>query len=195
MVVRVRDPESKKRSLLDAALTEFAARGLTATKVEAIGERAQCSTGLVYTYFGSKEGLFDAVLVDLTERTLDNVPIDPADLPGYAVALYDAATDEPEIERFVAWYQLERPADSGSPAMAAVQRSTQDKIAAVAAAQSAGTLSCRLTAAELVLSVQAVARMWSTSPDAVASAVEATGDREARRRMIHSAVALLVAES
>ncbi|MCW2786693.1 MAG: transcriptional regulator, TetR family [Marmoricola sp.] len=190
--MRVRDPESKKRQLLDAALIEFAATGLIGTKVEAIARRAQCSAGLVYTYFGSKEALFDAVLVDITKRTVDQTPINPEDLPGYAVHLYDGMVEHPKVERFVAWYQLERDASPTPDVDAAIAAATSEKIALVAAAQEAGKVSARVGAAELVLSVQAIARMWSTTPVAVVDAVEAQ-TRSSRREMVRSAVTALVA--
>ncbi|MEW2548813.1 TetR family transcriptional regulator [Streptomyces sp. NPDC047002] len=185
----IRDPESKKRSLLDAALSEFAANGLVGTRADAIAARAGCSTGLVYTYFGSKEGLFDAVLDDITERTVELMPITADDLPGYAVRLYEAGTASPEVDRFVAWYELERDGDrEGRESVADAMR---EKIAEVAAAQQAGRVSARLGAAELVLAVQTIARMWATPPSDV---VAAAGVSEAaRREAVRTAVETLTA--
>jgi len=188
--VRERDPESRKRLLLDAALAEFAARGLAGARVDAIAAGARCSTGLVYAHFGSKEALFDAVVDDVVGRTIDQVPVVPEDLPGYAARLYDATAAAPDIERLLAWHQLERePAAQPLPTMTQATRQTID---VVAAAQQAGTVPARLTAPELVLAVQTIARMWSTQPISVLTAVAGAEDHAARRHAVRSAVAALV---
>lgn len=191
--MRVREPEAKKRRLLDAALIEFSATGLVGTRVEAIARTAQCSAGLVYTYFGSKEALFDAVLADIAERTVDEVPITVTDLPGYAARLYDMAVEHPQVERFVAWYQLER--GHSASADNAVRDATTAKIHEVKRAQRAGTLPSRLGAAELVLAVQAIARMWATQPSDLVAAVEPTHNHEVRRKAVRAAVKALVADT
>lgn len=186
----MRDPESKKRQLLDAALAEFAERGLAGARIGPLAERAQCSAGLVYTYFGSKEGLFDAVLDEITRSTVDQVPLTPADLPGYAVKLYDATTARPEVERFVSWYQLERTPRGGADGP--VTEAMRGKIAAVRAAQAAGAITSRLEAAQLVLAVQSIARMWFTQPRESLDAVEPAGDHDVRREAIRNVVSVLV---
>jgi AcrR family transcriptional regulator len=186
--VRVREPEAKRRRLLDAALIEFSATGLAATRTDAIARTAQCSAGLVYTYFKSKEGLFDAVLDDITERTVDEIPITVDDLPEYAARLYDSTVAHPQVERFVAWYQLERSAGG----QAAVREAVASKIGQVERAQRDGLLPTRLSAAELVLTVQSIARMWATQPPDVVAAVEPTGDQEVRRQAVRSAVRALL---
>jgi len=189
--MRTRDPESKKRQLLDSALIEFAARGLAGTRVDAIAERAKCSAGLVYTYFGSKEALFDAVLDDIAVSTVDLVPLTPEDLPDYAVRLYEVGAARPEVERFVAWYRLERDTVGGTHT--AVAEAMTNKVAEVAAAQAAGLLAPRMTASELVLTVQAIARMWFTQPEEVLAVFDADG-RE-RSEVIRTAVKTLLARN
>ncbi|WP_410622862.1 TetR/AcrR family transcriptional regulator [Amycolatopsis sp. cmx-8-4] len=49
-----RDPEAKRRALLEAALAEFAEHGIAGATVDRLAGRAQCSVGLVYTYFGGR---------------------------------------------------------------------------------------------------------------------------------------------
>jgi AcrR family transcriptional regulator len=58
---------SSHRGLLSAALELFAERGFRASSLQAIGERAGYSRGLVSARFGSKEGL----LRELVTRMLD----------------------------------------------------------------------------------------------------------------------------
>jgi TetR/AcrR family transcriptional regulator len=69
-------------SILDAALKEFAARGFSGGRVDRIAQRAGVNKGMIYHHYGSKEGLFLAVLEHAYERTraaelklnLDEIP-------------------------------------------------------------------------------------------------------------------------
>jgi AcrR family transcriptional regulator len=58
----VRDAEESQRRLLAAAKLEFARSGLAGARVDAIAKRAKINKRMIYHYFGSKEGLFTAVL-------------------------------------------------------------------------------------------------------------------------------------
>ncbi|MGG7507489.1 TetR family transcriptional regulator [Plantibacter sp. YIM 135249] len=187
----VRNPEDKKRSLLEAALIEFAAKGLVGTRTEDIASRAGCSAGLVYTYFGSKEGLFDAVLDDITARTVEFMPITPEDLPGYAARLYEAGAHSADVDRFAGWYELQRGPDNAS--RLAVEEATRKKIQAVAAALDEGTIESPLAAPELVLTVQTIARMWALQPREIVNAVG--GDLDSRSKAVRTAVESLVTKN
>ena len=59
---RAYDPEETKRNILEIATEEFAAMGLTGARVDAIAERTDTTKRMLYYYFGSKEGLYAAVL-------------------------------------------------------------------------------------------------------------------------------------
>jgi AcrR family transcriptional regulator len=185
-----RDPDGKKRQLLDAALTAFASKGLAGARVDEIARLAACSAGLVYAYFGSKEGLFDAVLDDITTRAMDGTPIDTADLPGYASHAYTDAAAHPEIGRFAAWHQLERHADGIG--RETVVSATEEKIRIVQKAQDAGSISSRLPAAELLLAIQALSRMWLTMPEEVVATVDPGNSIDARARAVRRAVEALL---
>lgn len=189
-ILSSRDPEGKKRDLLDAALTVFAARGLAGARVDEIARRAGCSAGLLYTYFGSKEALFDAVMDDITVQAVDATPIDPSDLPGYAVRAYESAARNPDVGRFASWYQLESPPDGVS--RAALVTATQSKIALLQQAQDAGHLSTRLPAAELLIAIQVVARMWLTLPEDVVTAADPSGSVTTRAAGVRRAVEALL---
>jgi AcrR family transcriptional regulator len=56
------DPEETRRNILDIATQEFSAMGLTGARVDAIAERTNTTKRMLYYYFGSKEGLYEAVL-------------------------------------------------------------------------------------------------------------------------------------
>ncbi len=55
-------PNKTKRNILDVATQEFSAMGLTGARVDAIAERTNTTKRMLYYYFGSKEGLYQAVL-------------------------------------------------------------------------------------------------------------------------------------
>jgi AcrR family transcriptional regulator len=61
-VRRKYDPEQTKRNILDVATQEFSAMGLAGARVDAIAERTNTTKRMIYYYFGSKEGLYEAVL-------------------------------------------------------------------------------------------------------------------------------------
>jgi AcrR family transcriptional regulator len=51
-----------RQRLLDAAADLFAARGIEASSVDAIAERAERTSGAIYDHFGGKEGILFALL-------------------------------------------------------------------------------------------------------------------------------------
>jgi len=54
--------EATRERIREAALAEFAARGLAGARVDDIAARAGANKRMLYAYFGSKEGLWLAVL-------------------------------------------------------------------------------------------------------------------------------------
>jgi TetR/AcrR family transcriptional regulator len=62
--------ESRGR-ILDAALSEFAAKGLAGSRTEAIATAAGVNKALLYYYFASKEELYVAALEMISERVRD----------------------------------------------------------------------------------------------------------------------------
>jgi len=60
--VRTRDPEQTRQDILAAALAEFADKGLSGARVDEIAARTRTTKRMIYYYFGSKAGLYAAVL-------------------------------------------------------------------------------------------------------------------------------------
>ncbi|MGY0487582.1 TetR/AcrR family transcriptional regulator [Streptomyces sp. WG-D5] len=82
---RSHDPEGNRRAVLEAARRLFAAHGYQGAGIRAIATEAGVTPGLVMSYFGSKDGLFRAVVGEgtgVTARLLDEAGNDPAGLPG-----------------------------------------------------------------------------------------------------------------
>ena len=61
---RPRDAEKTKASILKAARDEFCEEGFKGARVDAIADRAKANKRLLYHYFGNKEALYEAVLLD-----------------------------------------------------------------------------------------------------------------------------------
>jgi AcrR family transcriptional regulator len=62
--VRPRDAEKTKATILKAARDEFCEEGFNGARVDAIAARAKANKRLLYHYFGNKEALYEAVLLD-----------------------------------------------------------------------------------------------------------------------------------
>lgn len=63
-----RQPDVTRRNILDAALYEFAAKGLAGARVDEIAERSGSNKRMIYEYFGNKEGLWLTVLENAYAR-------------------------------------------------------------------------------------------------------------------------------
>ena len=61
---RTNDPERTKANILEVAAKEFGEKGLAGARVDEIAAATQTSKRMIYYYFGSKEGLYLAVLED-----------------------------------------------------------------------------------------------------------------------------------
>jgi TetR/AcrR family transcriptional regulator len=60
--IKRRDAAATRARILQAAMQEFAAKGLDATRIEDIADLAGANRRMTYYYFGSKEGLYLAAL-------------------------------------------------------------------------------------------------------------------------------------
>ncbi|GAA2830852.1 TetR family transcriptional regulator [Crossiella cryophila] len=184
-----RDAEQTKRRLLDAAIAEFAAYGIAGARVDRIAEQAKANKAMIYSYFGNKEQLFDAAFDLLVNGTVNEVPIDADDLPGYAGRLFDRFWQSPEVVRLSAWHRLERGADG--PLHERVAQAHRDKIAAIEAAQADGRLPGHIPAAGLLSLVLVLATMWTPgNPDAASTKFVTT--KKARRETVTEAVRQIV---
>jgi AcrR family transcriptional regulator len=103
-----RDADATRKRLLEAARKEFSAYGIAGARVDRIAAESGSNKAQIYHYFGSKDGLFDAVFNEIVDHTVSATPIDPTDLPEYAGRLFDGYEQHPEIQRLATWYRLER---------------------------------------------------------------------------------------
>jgi len=85
---RKRDPDASRQRILAAATDEFASKGFGDARVDEIARRAGINKRMLYHYFGSKDGLFQAALEEIYEtichagQALELAAIEPR--PGLA---------------------------------------------------------------------------------------------------------------
>ena len=110
-----RDPGATRQGILDAAFIEFTDHGLSGARVDAIAARTGTNVRMIYYYFGSKDGLYCAVLeqahtaMRLTERTLDLEALPPADAIRRLVEFtFDYQEANPRFARLVTIENIHR---------------------------------------------------------------------------------------
>jgi AcrR family transcriptional regulator len=179
------DTERTRRRLLDAALAEFAVRGLDGTTVSAIAHRAGVNKERLYSYFGDKQALWRLVLSTELERLSAAVALTGAsldDVGEFAGATFDYHAAHPQLARLLQWEGLQ----DGQAADAARRTAHyREKVRRFAAAQRAGVLDPGLDAAHLVFALIALAAWWQTVPQLAEMITGAGPDDElerARRR-------------
>ena len=59
---RTNDPERTRADIIEVATREFADKGLAGARIDLIADAMRTSKRMIYYYFGSKEGLYLAVL-------------------------------------------------------------------------------------------------------------------------------------
>ena len=178
-----------RQRILDAATAEFAQRGIAGARIERITAAAQTNKAQLYGYFGSKDGLFDAVIADRVDRSTDAVPFEIDDLAGWAVNLYDQNLRQPDLVRLIAWTRLERRPTGrwfDGP-------QHEPKLLAIAGAQAAGRLRPG-DPSDLLILVIAMAGAWSPASGVyTATPDEPSVAHDRRRALLHDCVTRAVA--
>src|SRR5436309_10950315 len=67
-VKRAYDAEASMADILQVATAEFASKGLSGARIDEIAAATRTSKRMIYYYFGSKEGLYIAVLEEAYRR-------------------------------------------------------------------------------------------------------------------------------
>lgn len=184
----MRDAERTKGLLLKAATDEFAAFGIAGARVDRIAATAGINKSMIYSYFGSKDDLFDTVFSTVTERAIELVPFDAEDLPGYAGRLLDSFEKDPDTVRLTTWYQLERP--HGVP-LQTVVASNVSKLSALREAMDRGVIADHFEPVEILALVRAAALSWFTTVPELGPSVPKR--RERRKLVVVEAVRRLIA--
>jgi len=118
----VYDSSATRARLLDAAYSEFAARGFAGARVASISTAAGANKQAIYLYFGSKDGLFDAVIEHRLGILGNQVPFNPDDFTEYIGALFDHLVQHVQLARLHQWKALERPETTGLQAYSHISK-------------------------------------------------------------------------
>lgn len=70
---RKEEQQQHRQRVIDAALAELVERGYERVTMLGIATRARASKETLYSWFGSREGLFAALIQDLADRTAERV--------------------------------------------------------------------------------------------------------------------------
>ncbi len=105
---RAAEAELTKANILTIARDEFADKGLAGARIDEIAERTNTSKRMIYYHFGSKEGLYQAVLEEAYSAIRDTETTVPIEKMGAEDALranirvtFDYHHDHPEFVRLV----------------------------------------------------------------------------------------------
>lgn len=110
-----RNPDRTRRRLLKSAIKLFAKQGFHAVSVAEIVELAKVNKRMVYHYFGSKDGLFEAALVEVYRR-IETIEFHAMEagcsskekLAKLLESYFAFLDDEPEFTRLLQWENLEK---------------------------------------------------------------------------------------
>lgn len=162
-MARDRDSQATRARLLNAATAEFAAHGIAGARVDRIAAAAEANKQLIYAYFDSKDGLFEAVLSTHFAALVEGVPFDAENAPGYVGRLFDYALEHPEVLRLATWAGLERPT-----AVATFEAAPyRAKVDAIADAQQRGRLDATFAPADLMALLLGLTAAWFNASEAL----------------------------
>ncbi|GAA4993175.1 TetR family transcriptional regulator [Actinopolymorpha pittospori] len=179
--------------ILDVATQEFAQYGIAGARVERIVAAASTNKAQLYAYFGSKEGLFDAIFLGSLERIVNVVPIDATDLADWAVRLYDEYLRRPDLIRLATWTRLERRPEGHL--VEDRDRLDDDKLRAIAEAQAAGLVR-EGDPFDVLAMVIAMSMAWSPVSNVYAATAQEPPElHEQRRALLRESVRRAVTTS
>ena len=180
----MRDAHATQRRLIAAAAEEFSRCGIAAATTARIAAAAHSNKAQIWHYFGSKEGLFAAVMDDVVSRTSADVPFDVNDIPGWAGRLFDRYEREPAVARLAHWYRLEQSADR--PLLRQLTATLTDEIDLIRDAQRQGKVSDRFPPGDLINLVVHLSLLYTLRFPEIG---EVHGSRAHRRQVVTDAVA------
>jgi len=112
------DPRSAKARLLDAGADLIAAKGFDGVSVREVCRQAGTSINMVHHYFGSKQGLLDAIVeqfssgvFEIPMRLLDREPRSKEDFVSRLELLFEATLDAYIVHRAVLMVVVREQAD------------------------------------------------------------------------------------
>jgi AcrR family transcriptional regulator len=139
---RIRDADRSCRALLDAATSEFSAKGFAGARVQDIAARAGVNKQLITYYFGGKDGLYREILRQWTKREQSMVGTQ-IPLEETVLRYLEAGLADPRYIRLAIWRGLADP--DGDTGLDQVEVAALDQdVANLRAAQERGEIGADL---------------------------------------------------
>jgi TetR/AcrR family transcriptional regulator len=96
-----------------AALKEFAEKGLSGARVDRIAQEADVNIRMIYYFFGSKEGLLEAVLSEIFNRRKAELPSSYDSVADLLTSYFDGYAEDSQRVRLLQWEALQTPLPEG----------------------------------------------------------------------------------
>jgi AcrR family transcriptional regulator len=168
--------------ILAAAKDEFTEYGFAGARLNRIASTARASKERLYSYFASKDQLFDAVVAQWIESAPYRVPLSADDVPGYVEGLFDNFVADPRGARLQRWIELE--ARKGLSDDHLLRRLFRAKLAEVRRGQQAGLIDPTWHPMDLVTLLTEIVQSMAAGASVISSIAGEvrTGDTTAERR-------------
>jgi AcrR family transcriptional regulator len=179
--------------ILAAAKNEFTEYGFAGARLNRIAATARASKERLYSYFASKEQLFEAVVALWIEDAPYRVPLTAEDVPGYVEGLFDNFVADPRGARLQRWIELEAPEGLSDDHL--LRRLFRAKLAEVRRGQQAGLIDASWHPMDLLMLLTEIAQSMAAGTSGISRIVgepragDALGERraaaaEAARRLV-----------
>ena len=175
ITLTARNPERTKSRILQAARREFAAKGISGARVDGIARRAKVNKRMLYHYFGSKDGLFQAVLLQTLAERVAHVAGTTPDTTERWRGRSTFYMGAPDYVRLLRWEALERPANetAARPERSAAHARLRQ---AVESDQARGAIPAEFDTAQWALAEIAIALVPAAFPQLTALTMGRTLD-------------------
>jgi AcrR family transcriptional regulator len=157
-----RSAQQATARILEAAEAEFTQFGVTGARIDRIAKEAGASKERLYAYFGDKQGLFDQVIRNASQRVASAVPIEQDDLVAYAGRLVEHLFAHPEDLRLLGWTRVDERCERALH-LDTVVAYQAERVAAVRRAQTAGLVDPSWDPDELLKLIQTIATYWASA--------------------------------
>ncbi|MDT5186093.1 MAG: hypothetical protein QOI29_4251 [Mycobacterium sp.] len=176
-----------------AAKDEFTEYGFAGARLNRIASTARASKERLYSYFASKEQLFEAVVAQWVADAPYAVPLSAENVPGYVEGLFDNFVADPRGARLQRWIELEAP--EGLSDDHVLRRIFRAKLVEVRRGQEAGLIDASWHPMDLVTLLTEIAQSMAAGSSVIggiaaeARAGDSLGERraaaaEAARRLV-----------
>jgi AcrR family transcriptional regulator len=161
--------------ILTAAKDEFTEYGFAGARLNRIAADARASKERLYSYFASKEQLFEAVVAQWIVDAPYRVPLSAEDVAGYVEGLFDNFVADPRGARLQRWVELEAP--SGLSDDHLLRRLFRAKLAEVRRGQQAGLIDPSWHPVDLLTLLTEIVQSMAAGASVISTIVgEARGD-------------------